>query len=57
MEFQHLLSSGLRCSDVDVAFFADSYLVSEAEDGVAAAVGIEGEVVEAAVSEAIAVVW
>jgi hypothetical protein len=49
MEFEDLLAVGWGGSDVDIAFFADADLVAQAEDGVAAAMGVEGEVVEAAI--------
>ena len=49
MEFQDLGAVGGGGGDVDVAFFADADLVAEGEDGARASVGVEGEVVEAAV--------
>ena len=57
VEFEDLCAAGRGGGDVDVAFFAYAYLVSETEDRVAATVGVEREVVEAAVGEAVTVIY
>jgi len=49
VEFEHLLAVLGRGGDVDVAFLANTNLISQAEDGGSETVGVEGEVVEAAV--------
>lgn len=56
MDFENLELIGGRGGDVDVAFFAYANLVAETVDRVATSVGIKGEVVNASVSEAIAVI-
>ena len=56
MYLKNLLAARLRSGDVDIALLPNTNLVSEAEDNVAASVGVEGEIVEATVGEAVAVI-
>ncbi len=52
-----MLGSGGVGDDEDVGFFADADLVAYGVEVFALEVGVEGEVVEAAVCEAVAVIY
>lgn len=49
--------SGGGGADVDVGFFADAYAISCAVEGGALEVRVEREIVQAAVGEAVSVIW
>ena len=49
VDFENILYSGGRGDDENVGFFADANLVTGAVEGVALEVGVESEIVEAAV--------
>ena len=57
VDFDNVLRAGRGGADVDVGFFADADLVADGVKGRAFQVRVEGEVVEAAVGEAVAIVW
>ena len=56
MDLQDVLCAGAGGDDEDVGFFARADLVADGVDGGLPLVGVEGEVVEAAVGEAISVI-
>ena len=56
VDFEEVLGSGGGGHDIDVGFFADADLVAGAVEGFALEVGVEGEVVEAAVGKAVSIV-
>lgn len=57
MDLKDLLTTVRGCSDKDVAFFSNADLVADAEDGVATTVGVKGEVVETAISQAVSIIF
>lgn len=57
VDFQYVLGTVWGGADVDVAFFADADAVTGGIEGGVFEVRVEGEVVEAAVGEAVAIVW
>ena len=57
MDFEDLSATRLRSGDVDIALLPNADLVSETEEGVVASVCVESEIVEAAVGEAVAVIY
>ena len=57
MNLEHVLCSGRRGDDENIGFFADSSLVAHTIDSGFFEVGMQGQVVEATVGQAIAVVW
>ena len=57
MNLEHVLCSGGRGDDEDIGFFADPNLVADTVDRGLFEVGVQGQVVETTVGEAVAVVW
>lgn len=57
VDLEDELGAGWGGADVDVGFFADADAVACAVEGGAFEVGVEGEVVESAVGEAVSVIW
>lgn len=56
VDLEHHLGAGGGGDDEDVGFFADADLVADGVDGLLFLVGVQGEVVQAAVGEAVAVI-
>ncbi len=56
MNFQDELLAGWISNDKDVGFFPHANLIADAVNGRVFLVGVKGEVVEATVGEAVAVV-
>lgn len=56
MDFKDVLGSGGRGDNEDVGFLSNANLVAGAVEGFAFKVGVEGEVVEAAVGEAVSII-
>lgn len=57
VDLEHHLGAGGGGNDEDVGFFAHADLVADGVDGVMFLVGVQGEVVQAAVGEAVTVIW
>lgn len=57
VDFEYELLAGGVCDYVDVGFFANADAVACAVESFVFKVGMEGEVVEAAVSETVTIVW
>ena len=56
MDFQDVLYTRARGDDEDIGFFTRADLVADRVDGRVLLVGVEGEVVEAAVGEAVSII-
>ena len=57
MDLEHELFTGLVGDDEDVGFLADADLVADRVDGRVLLMGVQRQVVEAAVGEAVAVIF
>ena len=52
-----MLRARRRSDDEDVGFFASADLVADGVDGGVLLVGVQGEVVEAAVGKTVSIIW
>ena len=57
VDFEYLLLAGGVCDHVDIGFFAHADAISCAVESFMFEVGVECEIVEAAVGETVAIVW